>query len=345
MKNTVRVTATTLEIDEVRPQAVKLAPSSRYPWVEALSVALLVPAVYGGMDFWRDWFISLDRVICSVFVFFGLIVGLIRSDWVGERSLSRFVLSLSFFLTAASFILLSQYLGRPWLSCIACGVVLAGWCSYRILGESVYHSASLGLIFAIPSFIDVLAAQGTFDWLETQSVSFASGLADAVELSHAREGSKLMFGLGTADQFACLGKWDSVVSFFGIAVFCVLAFRRNLICGALTISLSGIVWIAVQGTAWVTLAWLANKNGVWYEWTPELEIGLFLIAMVLVVSVDQFFSALFEPIPFEFINADFPLFAYLWNWMCGLPKLTLSIPVRDDEFTELREIAQWEAEA
>ena len=289
MKNTVRVTATTLESDEVRPQAVKLAPSSRYPWVEALSVGLLVPAVYGGMDFWRDWFVSFDRVICSVFVLLGAIVGLVRSDWGSDRSLARFVLSLTFFAAAAGLIFLSKSLGSPWLSCIACGFVLAGWCSYRILGESVYYSASLGLIFAIPSFIDVLAAQGLFDWLEIQSATLASGLADTVELSHAREGSKIIFGLGTADQFGCQGKWDSVVSFFGIAVFCVLAFRRNLICGALTISLSGIVWIAVQGTAWVTLAWLGNRNGVWYEWSPELEIGLFLIAMVLVVSIDQFF--------------------------------------------------------
>jgi len=345
MKNTVPVSATVLELDEERPKTVKMAPSSPHVWVEGLSVAILLPAVFVGIDFWRDWFSTSDRVSCSICVLIGLFIAMIRSDWVGERSLRRFALGLFFFAVAAIVILLSHFLGSPKMSCIACGLILAGWASIRILGESVQHSVSLGLAIAIPGCLEAFASLGTFDWFESQAITLTSGLADSAEQSHVREGNKLIFGLGVADQFRCIGRWDSVVTFFGIAVFCVLAFRRNLVNGLLTIGVSGIVWIAVRGAAVVTLAWLGNRNGIWYEWSAGLEIGLFLLALVLVVSLDQFFFAVFEPIPFEFINADFPLFAYLWNWMCGLPKLRLSIPLRDDDFTELTETSQWEVEA
>jgi len=345
MENTIPVSATTLELDEEKPQSVKMAPTSAHLWVEVVSIAVLLSAVYMGINFWREWFSSSDRVVFSVVVLIGLVVAFVRSDWVGECSLRRFLLGLSFFLAAAIVILLGHFLRSPKVSGIACGLVLAGWASIRILGESVEHSLSLGLAIAIPVCLEVFVELGTFDLFESQLITLTSGLADSTEQSHVREGNKLIFGLGVADQFSSIGRWDSVVTLFGIAVFCVLAFRRNLVNGALTIVLSGIVWLAVQAAALVTMAWLGNRNGVWYQWSAGLEIGLFAIAIVLVVSLDQFFSALLEPIPFEFINVDFPLFAYLWNWMCGLPTLMLSIPVRDDDFTELTETSQWEVEA
>ena len=344
MKNTIPVAAVTLELEDSKPQ-LEGGVRSLHFWVESVSCILLMAAVIVGIDFWRDWFSSVDRVICSICVVGGLIVAFVRSDWVGERSPRRFMLVIALLSAAAIVIFLSYYLGRPKMSGIACGLILAGWCSFRILGETVHHSLSLGLVFAIPSAIDAIAARGAFVWLETVAITLTSGLADAAEQSHVLEGNKLIFGLGVADQFTCLGKWDSVVSFFGIAVFCVLAFRRSFVSSALTIMFSGIVWIAVRGAAWVTLAWLGNRSGVWYEWTSGLEIGLFLIGLVLVASIDQFLSALFEPIPFQFINADFPLFAYIWNWICGLPKLTLSIPIREDDFTEPIDQSQLEIES
>jgi hypothetical protein len=39
-----------------------------------------------------------------------------------------------------------------------------------------------------------------------------------------------------------------------------------------------------------------------------------------------------EPIPFELVNLDFPLVALAWNWFCGLPKLTQSVPQRESDF-------------
>ena len=63
----------------------------------------------------------------------------------------------------------------------------------------------------------------------------------------------------------------------------------------------------------------------------------FLLGAILVFSVDQFFSALLEPIPFEFINTDFPLFTFVWNWLCGLPALVVIVPLREGDFGEMED--------
>ena len=336
MINAVPVSDTTLDLDEPNNPTNDMSTFSRHGWIEILSATLLIGAVMVGLDFWREWFSSVDRVICSVCVFFGLIVSFFRSTWEGEQfSRPRFAFAALLWFLAVVAIWMSFSLGRPKLSGIACGLVLAAWCSMRITGENIQQSLLLGLVFTIPSAIDAFAARGVFGWLESVAITVTSGLADAAELSHVQEDGSLIFGLGVADRFSCVGKWDSVVSFFGIAVFCVLAFRRNLLAGLIAIAMSAIVWIAVRASAWVGLAWLGNQNGIWHEWSFGLEVGLFLLGATLVVSLDQFFSALLEPIPFEFINTDFPLFAFIWNWFCGLPKLMVTVPQRESDFGEI----------
>lgn len=332
MKNAVPVSAIALEMDEQDSDSApgQTSKSLLHPWIEVLSIVLLAAAVFVGLDFWRDWFSYVDRVICSVCLLLGLIVAFSRSTWQGEPTWSRIIFAGLLFCLAAIVIGSSYYLARPKLSGIACGLILAAWCSIRILGESYQHSLSLGLGFFIPSGIDALAAGGAFHWLESIAISVTSGLADAAEQANVREGEKLIFGLGVADQFSCLGKWDSVLSLFGIALFCILTFRRNFLPGVLAIAMSALVWIAVRGSAWAVFIWLGNRNGIWYDWTFGLEIGLFVLGAMLVVSIDQFFSALLEPIPDEFINLDFPLFAMVWNWLCGLPKLTVTVPQREE---------------
>ena len=330
MKNAVPVSAIALEMDEQDSAPGQTLKSSLQPWSEVLSIVLLACAVFVGIDFWRDWFSSLDRVICSACLILGWIVAFSRSTWEGEQTRSRIIFAGLLFSLAAIFIGSSYYLAQPKLSGIACGLILAGWCSIRILGESYQHSFSLGLGFVIPSGIDALAARGAFHWLGSMAISVTSGLADLAEQANVREGEKLIFGQGVADQFSSLGNWDSVLSLFGVAVFCILSFRRNFLQGVVAIAMSALVWIAVRGSAWAVLIWLGNRNGIWYNWSLGLAIGLFVLGAVLVVSIDQYFSALLEPIPFEFINLDFPLFAMIWNWLCGLPKLTVTVPQREE---------------
>ncbi|HUP82383.1 MAG TPA: hypothetical protein VM260_27765 [Pirellula sp.] len=335
MKNAVPVSVTTLELDEPQKPWSEVSTVYRHWWIEAWAVAMLLAALMVGLDFWRDWFSSVDRVICSICVLVGLIVAFIRSAWQGEQSTGRFVIAAFLFSLAVVTIGMSFSFGRPKLSGIACGLILAAWCSLRILGENVQHSMMLGSVFAIPSAVDAMDARGTFKWLESVAINVTSGLADAAEQAHVREGTRLIFGLGVADRFSCVGKWDSVVSFLGIGVFCVLAFRRNLLSGLVAISMAAIVWISVRASAWVVLAWMGIRNGIWYEWSFGFEVGIFLLGAFLVISIDQLFSAMLEPIPMEFINTDFPLFAFLWNWLSGLPTLTVTQTQGESYFGEI----------
>ncbi len=345
MTNAVPVSATTNDLDEPREANAGRLPASRHWWIDALSITLVLVALGAGQESWKDWFSSEDRVLCSICVVIGLAVAFIRSTWVGEITKARLAFAFAMWGMAIVAIVLSLMLGRPRLCGIAVGLTLAGWCTLRVLGENIQHGMMLGLVFAIPTAIDAFAARGAFEWLESIALSVTSGLADSASLCHAREGGQLIFGLGEAKRFSCVGEWDSVVSFFGIAIFCILAFRRNLVPGLLSIVFSAIVWIAVRATAWVGLASMGISNGIWYQWTFGLEFGLFVLGAVLVVSIDQFIAALFEPIPFEFINTDFPLFAFVWNWLCALPTLTVNVPQREGEFGEIEddsEQLEWE---
>jgi hypothetical protein len=337
MKNVAPISATTLDLDEPTPSAVHVPGKSSNWWVEVLSLSLLIASVVVGLESWKDWFSSVDRIICSVCVALGLGIAFIRSSWSGEESKTRLAFALAMWALALAAILMSVWLGRPRLCGIACGLALAGWCTMRVLGENVQHGMMLGLVFAIPTAIDAFAARGAFDWLESIALNVTSGLADAASLSHVRVEGQLIFGLGVADRFFCEGKWDSVVSFFGIAIFCILAFRRNLLAGAIAIVMSAVIWIAVRASAWVWLASTGIGDGVWYDWSFGLEVGLFLLGAILVVSIDQFISALLEPIPFEFINTDFPLFAFIWNWLCALPTLTVNVPQRESDFGDIED--------
>lgn len=337
MSNKVPVSATKNDLDEPVPGSVGSPAQSAGWWVEAVSITLLIVALGSGLESWREWFSSVDRFLCSICVIVGLAVAFIRSNWEGEISKTRFAFAFAMWGLALVAILVSLLLGRPRLCGIAVGLALAAWCTMRVLGENIQHGMMLGLVFAIPTAIDAFAARGAFDWLESIALHVTSGLSDSASLSHVREGGQLIFGKGVADRFSCVGEWDSVVSFFGIAIFCILAFRRNLVPGLLAIIMSAIIWIAVRATAWVALAWFGVSNGLKYEWSFGLEVGLFVLGALLVISIDQFISTLFEPIPFEFINTDFPLFAFVWNWLCALPTLTVYVPQREGEFGEIED--------
>jgi len=334
MKNAVPVAEITLVANDPDNTESGSSRSSGGLWIEVVAILLFIAALVAGLEFWKDWISSVDRMICTFCVSVGLIVAFCRSEWRGESSKARIFFGLALFCIAGAILGASYGLGRPKLAGIACGFTLAAWSSLRIVGESVQNSLSFGLVFGIPSLVDSIADRGGFDWLESVALYVTSGLADAVELSHVREGNKLLFGLGIADRFSCVDDWDSVLSFFSIAIFCILSFRRNLLGGVLTAILSVITWIAVRGTAWVAIVWLGNTRGIWYESSIGCEVGLFLFGALLVVSIDQFVAAMLEPIPLELTNLDFPLFLFLWNWICGLPKLTLSLPQRDDNFSK-----------
>jgi len=71
---------------------------------------------------------------------------------------------------------------------------------------------------------------------------------------------------------------------------------------------------------------LANRNETWYQWTFAVQLVFFLIGIAAIISLDQFFGAIFTPIPIENFDPESPLIAFFWNWLCGLPNLVLRIP-------------------
>ena len=301
---------------------------------DATALMLAFFASYTGLDFIQAWLSTYDRVLCSVCIFVGLLVAFRRSTWEGKRTKPRVFLSWVLYGIAALQIGLGVALTNPNWTGVAFGTILAGWCVGRIRGEPISHSLSLGLALLVPFAVEAVAYFGGFDWLETTTVSITSFLADTVGLPNAPDGSTVLFFQGVADQFSCIGSWDSVIGFLGVSLACILAFRRSLIPASITFALSPVVWIALRSAGWVTLSYLANRNETWYAWSFWIELLLFLFGVAWLVSLDQFFGAVFKQIPFEAFHPESPLIEFAWNWLCGLPNLVLRVP-------EQHKIALW----
>ncbi len=180
----------------------------------------------------------------------------------------------------------------------------------------------------VPSIVDACEQRGGFEFIESCALNLTSGLAEANSQFHIQRDGAIEFGHGVADRFSSVGRWDSILPFVGISFFCIYVFRRNLIPSVLIIVSAFLVWMAIRATAWVAFSWYAERNEVWPEWGMGMQLFLFALGAVMIVLLDQFFAALFEPIPAEFINEDLPLAATVWNGMVSLPSLCFKIPQR-----------------
>ena len=324
MKNVETVTDSSQALGSQVTDTNKASP---FVWVlDATAISLLSVALYFGLDSWKNWFSSPDRKLFSVCVFMGIMIAIVRSNWRGQQTSWKICFAWAFLVVACLLICASAAVSNPILGGIACGAVLAAWCIGRIRGESVFNGIFLGSMFVLPFLIDSMENRGDFEQLKSFTVTVTSLLADAVSQPNARDEGTVLFVRGIADHFSTIGALDSVLGLFGVAMFCTLAFRRCLMASCLTLTLSVFAWIAVRSIAWVTLAYLANRNETWYSWSFELEIGLFLIGCALVFSLDQFSATIFKPSPFDYFNPESPLGAFAWNWLCGLPNLVLRIP-------------------
>ncbi len=319
----------TVLISTLAPESLtkKSTSTNSFNWLlDSVAMALATVALYVGLDSWKNCFSSPDRTLHAMCILLGLCIALVRSKWQGAPSTFRVWFATILFLVAFLFICVGLAISNPQWSGIACGLVFTGWCVGRIRGESVWHAQFLGLMFVIPFAINTMAKLGWFERLESLTITITSLLADAVGQPHASEDGAILFKQGIADHFSCIGTWDSVVSLFGVSFFCILAFRRSLLIASVTVALPAIVWVAVRSVAWVILSYLAYRNESWYEWSFGLELGVFLVGVALVISLDRFFATVLKPIPFGLFNSESPLCAFAWNWLCGLPNLELRIP-------------------
>jgi hypothetical protein len=312
--------------------------------VHGVTAGLVFVSVTLGFSFWADWFTSIDRIVCTICVAIGLIISISRSWWNSDQ-VSRVASPSILWGISLFFLMLAVTTSRPKFCAIALGLAVAGWFAAQMKGESVGNAIAIGLAFMVPALVKAFEERNAFVQIESLAVSVTSGLADVFGQSHYREGNTLYFGYGIADQFSCVGKWDSIVTFLGISLLCVFAFRRNLISGLATCSLAFFVWIAVRATAWVILSLIVSSSQqtnatapvTVMNWSFSLEIGLFLLGGLFIVSLDQLFGSLLAPIPVEFINPDFPLVALFWNSLVGLPSLNPEIPTRSMDIEDFAE--------
>ncbi len=298
-------------------------------FLDLAAVVLGSGSVYFALDIWRNWFSSPDRMFYAACIILGILVAMARSNWRGEQTKLKARLVWIFYVLAIILIFAGVSLSNSMLSAIAFGLVVASWSAGRIRGDSAWHAFFLGAMFVTPFAIDAMENRGDFDQLESLTVAITSVIADATGHPYAREDRTILFSRGNADYFSSIGVWDSVVAYFGMAIFYILAFRRSLLSSSFLLALTVFAWIAVRGVAWVALSVIADRNETWYPWSFELSIGCFLIGAALIVSLDSFLSTIFKPIPFEYLNPESPLGALAWNWLCGLPILMVRIPKKN----------------
>jgi hypothetical protein len=309
-------------------------------WIELVSFALIVGSALSSHRFWQTLFSTADRTVLSVCIAAGLIIAIAQAAWRGNRSKWRIASAVLLWISALVLIGLSfggeqmELLKQP---LVAIGLAFAGWCAVRVRGESLAFALSLGGAIAFPAGIEWMNRTGWNTLIESFAANLTAGLADVSHFFNIREGSNIFFVNGVASRFSSIGELDSVVSFIAVGVFFLLVRRRNLLAAVVTLAVSILVWLAVRAVAWVILLHLGARNGSWYEWSFQMEVGCLIVGCLLIVSLQEFFSELLQPIPLEFSNTEFPLFAMGWNWLCGLPKLTVSMPQRDSDFGPMDE--------
>ena len=340
MTSAVPASAITIEMEDRDDANISGPTNWSSCWIELVSLALIVGSALPSHRFWQTLFSTADRTVLSVCIAAGLIIAIAQAAWRGNQSKWRIASAVLLWISALVLIGLSfggdqlEFFQQP---LVAIGLAFAGWCTVRVRGESLAFALSLGGAITFPAGIEWMNRTGWDTLIESFAANLTAGLADASHFFNMREGSNIFFVNGVASRFSSIGELDSVVSFIAVGVFFLLVRRRNLLSAVVTIASSILVWLAVRAVAWVILLHLGARNGSWYEWSFQMELGCLIVGCLLIVSLQEFFSELLQPIPLEFSNTEFPLFTMGWNWLCGLPKLTVSVPQRDFNFGPMDE--------
>jgi len=313
------ISITPLEPEKLNSKGFKV-------WFDLLALLLIFAAVYNGTFSSSVLFSTPDRKLFFALIAAGLGIGLLRSKWhLAQRKPPPRLLWLGYALSAM-LILLGVLFSLPIFSLAGLSVVVAVWCWGRLGGEPQSRGVSFGVAILFPFALEALSERGYFAWLESLTLASTSLLADAIGQPHARTDGLILFKQGTADHFASIGVWDSTVTLLGVSLFCTYAFRRGLVAATIGVLFATGVWIACRSIAWLVLSSLSTRYGTWYEWSANIEFIVFAISVIWVVGLDQFVGEIFRPIPFNRVDPENLLLAYVWNWICSLPQVIVRIP-------------------
>ncbi len=293
---------------------------------DLIALMLASATIFAGAFSSSVYFGSPDRKIFFALTLLGLGFGLLRSRWNSDQPQSRARFLWLGYAVSTAFLLVGILNSRTELVSIALSVIVAVWCSGRMRGEPLSRGVFIGAAILFPFALEMFVKKGCFEWFDSLTLSITSLLADAFSQPHARTNGLILFKLGTADHFASHGVWDSAIALMGVSLFCTYTFRRGLLVATMGIFLAVATWVACRSLAWLVLSSLSNRYGTWYEWTMIIESIVFAIGVIWVIGLDQFLGECLKPIPFDRVDPDCPLLAYVWNWICSLPQVILRIP-------------------
>ena len=246
---------------------------------------------------WMDgaWVISV--LVC--FVICGLAVG---SEWMNSWAVN--------FASKNSL----------WLGLAGVMVMIGGYLAWT-RGESVAYCVFLSLLILALPCVAWLQSKGMLESLKSFALWMTSSCATLVGQTNVLVDDRILFRYFTADQFSSLGRWNGVISYVGVGVFCVLLFRRCLLSASLTLCASVMVWPVLISMSYMTISFLPPETEMPTRsvWAFYIELAASLLGVAMIFSVDQFASALFRPIPFKSLGSKPPFLSVAWNWICGLP--------------------------
>ncbi len=301
-------------------------------WIDGIGIAICSIGLVASREFWGRWLASSDQLLFTAIGCAGLMISVGRSFLWKSRGPIRLKTGVALLMMAAIVALLGFIPNGAIAGAVAVGMGLGAWSILRFPGEAISHGIFVGMLAILPVLWHRMQQAGILDGVEPLVVQSLSDMSDFMVFPHVREGNTIAFGYGTADYFRVTGAWDGLMGLVGVWGFLTLLFRRRLVSGALTLLSTPFVWIAVRTLVWTALVMMSSGNEQWHEWTFAVGVVGFSAACLMMLGLDLFYSAIFSPIPFEYISTDFPLFAILWNWICGLPELTSYAPIQDSDF-------------
>ena len=301
-------------------------------WGDIAAIVFLGLSTLSASMLLQTWFATADRVIFFLLISAGLVYALLRSKWEGAESGSRTKGAILLWTISAGCLvwgLLAQsVLG---FACTNFFTIL-GWCVGRIRGESKTFGFRLALVASAPFFVPSLEQYGVFTSIRDFTIVLTSSLSDLFLIPHAKDGSQLIYGSGVVDDFFCIGVWDGILSAVGLSIAWALFRWRPFMNLAFSIMTGGAIWIAIRSVGLCVLAGLSSVRDGWYDFSLSMHVLFFALTIICVLFSDKFLSEFFKPIPLE-LDAEAPILALSFNWICSFPEFKTKLPRRSESYS------------